>query len=180
MKELHAMCQGFIDQGMTPALQCYMLQNGKEIFSGSWGKLREEGPETNDETRFDMASVTKLYVSVAFAQLVEKGLVEYDQPVCTVLPKLSGMRPIEEHVWETNPEGWVRDWEIGDLVDAGKVTFRDLLTHTSGIGPRWLFQEENEEAMRELVYNAPLISPSVSAICTAAWVCAWWAGRPKS
>ncbi len=64
------------------------------------------------DTIFDLASVSKLFTSIAVMQLIEEGAVQLDAPVAAYLP------------------------EFGS---AGKelVTVRELLTHRSGL-PAWL------------------------------------------
>lgn len=42
------------------------------------------------ETRFDLASLTKLYTATACMALVETGALQLDQPVSTLLPELQG------------------------------------------------------------------------------------------
>lgn len=65
-------------------------------------------PNTVD-TRFDVASLGKMFTSVAVAQLVERGVLSFDAPVGRYLPRFPNERI------------------------AGEVTIHHLLTHTSGI-----------------------------------------------
>ena len=66
---------------------------------------------TRTDTLFDLASVSKLFTTIAAMQLVERGLVDLNAPVATYLPEFAA---------------------------GGKdaVTVRMLLTHTSGL-PSW-------------------------------------------
>jgi CubicO group peptidase (beta-lactamase class C family) len=66
---------------------------------------------TRSDTLFDLASVSKLFTTIATMQLVEQGLVDLDAPVASYLPEFAA---------------------------GGKqaVTVRMLLTHTSGL-PSW-------------------------------------------
>ena len=74
-----------------------------------------------------------------FLQLVSRGLVGLDDPLCAVLPAFaqSGPRPIEggqdPHTLQRQP---VEPELAGQTVDPQRVTFRHLLTHTSGL-PAW-------------------------------------------
>lgn len=61
------------------------------------------------ETPFDIASVGKLFTGVAVAQLVAKGMLNYDTPIIRYLP----------------------DYPNREV--ASKITLRELLTHTSGL-----------------------------------------------
>ena len=124
-----------------PAAQIEVRQRGEVLWSAAYGWL---DPETRTlptqlDTLFDLASVTKLFVVTAFMTLVEAGVVDLDQPVATVLPEFSGERPIRPYDDPLKPGATVTvAWEGAQptTVDAGRVTFRHLLTHTSGL-PAW-------------------------------------------
>ncbi len=73
---------------------------------------RDQWVPMRDDTIFDLASVSKLFSSIAVVQLIEEGKVDLEAPVATYLPEFAA---------------------------GGKenVTVRMLLTHTSGF-PAWL------------------------------------------
>lgn len=123
----------------VPAVQLHVLQNGKTIYSRSFGFLDPETQQApvQDSTRFDMASVTKLFTTTAFMSLVEEGLLGLDMPVCQVLPAFSGLRPIAPYEAPLE-EGSFLDVSDGQQqpVDAGRITFRQLLSHSAGL-PAW-------------------------------------------
>jgi len=73
-----------------------------------WAKL-----PINRDTRFALASTSKLFTVTAIGQLIELGLVSLEDPVTKFLP---------EHAHRT---GW------------SEVTLRHLLSHTSGFGSFW-------------------------------------------
>jgi CubicO group peptidase (beta-lactamase class C family) len=70
----------------------------------------EEQVPMRDDTIFDIASVTKLFTSLAVMQLVERGEVDLDVPVADYLPEF-GVNGKQE------------------------ITVEQLLTHTSGLEP---------------------------------------------
>lgn len=124
---------------VSPAIQLAIRRHGQVIYQGCAGWL---DPETrrrpvNDDTLFDLASLTKLFTTTGFMLLVEAGRAALDQPVSTVLPEFSGQRPIQAY---EDPLHWgqmVSPIENQPaFVDASQVTFRHLLTHTSGL-PAW-------------------------------------------
>jgi len=73
-----------------------------------WAKL-----PINRDTRFALASTSKLFTVVAIGQMVELGLVSLEDPITKFLP---------EHAHRA---GW------------SEVTLRHLLSHTSGFGTYW-------------------------------------------
>lgn len=123
-----------------PAAQGVIWHRGKCVFDRAYGWHDPETRTTSIDahTRFDLASVSKLFTVAAFMRLVEAGKVALDQPVSTVLPALNGRRPIQP---QPDPTGSGAFIEIvphtNDTVDASRTTFRQLFSHTSGL-PAWL------------------------------------------
>jgi CubicO group peptidase (beta-lactamase class C family) len=106
---------------------------GTELPRDQWVPMRED-------TIFDLASVSKLFTSIAMMQLVEQGRLELDRTVASYIPAFGAN---------------------------GKeaVTVRQLLTHTSGF-PAWLplwSQYSTPEARIQAVYDAALANPPGSA-----------------
>ena len=94
------------------------------------------------DTIFDLASVTKLFTSVAVMQLVERGRVDLDTPVARYLPEFA-----------TNGKR--------------EVTVRQLLTHTSGLDadpiPSLWQGYSDIPARRKAVLDSPLKNPPGTA-----------------
>ena len=74
---------------------------------------RNVGPGIDDRTRFNLASTGKMFTTVAILQLVQQGKLDLDAPVGRYLPK----------------------WPVATVRE--KVTARQLLLHTSGLGLYW-------------------------------------------
>ncbi|QNJ99823.1 serine hydrolase domain-containing protein [Dyella telluris] len=91
------------------------------------------------QTRFKIASVTKLFTSVLILQLVEQGRLELDRPIKTYLPDYVG--------------------EAGN-----KVTIQQLLNHTSGL-PSFDGVTDQATALKEgiPVYQLPHTSEQLMA-----------------
>src|SRR6476661_380982 len=97
---------------------------------------RDQWVPMRDDTVFDLASVSKLFTSLAVVQLIEEGKVSLDAPVATYLPEFAA---------------------------GGKeaVTVRQLLTHTSGF-TSWLplWSRYPDKASRiKAVMDQPLTNP---------------------
>ncbi len=148
-----------------PAAQVVVRQGGETRLSRAYGWLDPDSMSLPAEldTLFDLASVTKLFVVTAFMTLVEDGLVGLDAPVAAVLPEFSGERPIRPYDDPLRPGAMVSvSWEgrQAATVDAGDVTFRHLLAHSSGL-PAWrpLFREGNPEAARRMALMTSFAYP---------------------
>ena len=90
------------------------------------------------DTLFDLASVTKLIVETSFLALVEAGAIGLESRLVDIVPEFGRLNPREiasgqdPHTRARLPvEGRFR----GLSVDPGDVTFKHLLTHSSGLPP---------------------------------------------
>ncbi len=136
-----------------PAAQLEVRHKGSVIFSKAYGHLDPETKlrPTQLDTLFDLASVTKLFVTTAFMTLVEEGKVSLDQSVQSVLPDFNGARPIQGY---EDPLKWGSFVSVSDeqgMIDAATITFRHLLIHNSGL-PAWrpLFQQPDAESAKRM------------------------------
>ena len=132
---------------MAPAVALSVWRSG-----GCWLDLQAGwvDPETRTlpasaATRFDLASLTKLFTATAILRLASDGRVGLDSTVTSVVPEFAansprgvdgGQEPLTRHTIRV-PKGRA-EW----TVDPAVVTFRQLLTHTSGMAPwRAVFRE---------------------------------------
>ncbi|WP_216213677.1 serine hydrolase domain-containing protein [Amycolatopsis aidingensis] len=96
----------------------------------------EQVPMRTD-TIFDLASISKLFTSIAVLQLVEEGRVELDAPAASYLPEF-GVNGKES------------------------ITVQQLLTHTSGLEPflpLWRDWPDEESRIRAVMEVAPKQQP---------------------
>jgi CubicO group peptidase (beta-lactamase class C family) len=92
------------------------------------------------DTIFDMASVSKLFTSIAVMQLVERGKVDPDEPVATYLP------------------------EFG-VNGKASITIAQLLTHTSGLVswvPLWRDYPDIPARIKAVMDIAPRTTPGTN------------------
>jgi CubicO group peptidase (beta-lactamase class C family) len=122
------------------ALSVCVYHHGDCVLESAWGWV---DPDTRQfpvqpSTLFDLASVTKLFTSTAFLSLVSAGKTALDTRLIEIIPEFGAInpRPIDggqdPHSKErlTVPDEW-RD----KTANPEQVTFRHLLTHTSGLAP---------------------------------------------
>ncbi|WP_028922705.1 serine hydrolase domain-containing protein [Pseudonocardia acaciae] len=95
------------------------------IYEGSAGPraVGQDDP-VGPDSMFRIASQTKMVVTVAALQQVERGNLELDAPVDTYLPEFADLRVLEGF-----------DGDTPKLRPAGaRATVRHLVTHTTGLG----------------------------------------------
>ncbi|SEO45369.1 serine hydrolase domain-containing protein [Amycolatopsis saalfeldensis] len=100
---------------------------------GVLGTRWHGGPDAAEDSRWDLASVTKPLVGLVIAALADRGLLTFEDPLARHLPAYAG----------------------GDKAD---ITVRQLLTHTSGLpGGTPLYREHpTREALLEAIRTGPL------------------------
>lgn len=120
--ELNELLRNLTEGKIIPAISVAVGHNNKIVFSGSWGYVYELKKRITGTDRFDIASMTKIFSGICFMKLVEESYIRLQDPVCEVFPELNTRKEIEK-------DGTVIDW-----CDAGKITWYQVLTHTSGMG----------------------------------------------
>lgn len=130
--------QAYDSTGMVAAVS----KDGETIWQGARG-LAEEGtdrPVTQDML-FPIASISKAFTTTALAILVERGSVEWDEPIRTYIPEFAMSDP------------WVSE----------HFTVRDALTHRSGLplgaGDLLIWPDGNAEP-EDVIKALPLLRPS--------------------
>jgi CubicO group peptidase (beta-lactamase class C family) len=108
--------------------------HGEIAFECAIGTLRPDGPKTAADSIFDLASLTKLFSGTALLALFDRRAFALDDPIVTVIPEFAG-----------------RDMR------RAQVTFRQLLTHASGLPAHVNFRDElGAKAVINRVCSTPL------------------------
>lgn len=94
-----------------PGAAVAVLRNGKVVHLAGYGSADETGSPVQPDTPFLLGSASKPFTAVVVGQLVEEGVLAWDEPVW---PHLS-------HLVDAPPEGF------------RTVTVEQLLTHTGGL-----------------------------------------------
>ncbi len=148
-----AILQSAIADGRIPAAQLLVRWRGKVWVDMAVGWLDPDTRQhpTQPDTLFDIASITKLFSALAFMTLVEQGELALDQPISSILSAFNGPRPIQPYEDPLAPGQMVTVTGITGTVDAASITFRHLLTHTSGL-PAWrpLYKQPDIQAARRM------------------------------
>lgn len=125
---------------VVPALALTVFHEGRPRLDAAWGWL---DPETRQrpaqpDTLFDLASVSKLFTTTAFLRLAAARGLSLDAPLAEVVPEFAagGPRPLDGGQDPHTRAALPAPPELaGQTADPRGVTFRHLLTHTSGLAP---------------------------------------------
>ncbi|CAN5888725.1 serine hydrolase [soil metagenome] len=97
----------------VPGVAVAIVKDGRVVLANGYGVRTLGKPDRVDaNTRFGIASNTKVFTASAIAMLVEAGKLEWDAPVIRYLP----------------------DFAMYDPFVTRELTVRDLLVHRSGLG----------------------------------------------
>jgi len=108
------MVADWVEAGVVPGAALIVGHGGKVIAEGYWGTAdAKAGRQAGPDTLWSIASITKPVTAAAFMACVDRGLLNVDDLVAGSLPEFSA---------RDDPGHW-----------RGEVTFRHLLTHTSGL-----------------------------------------------
>lgn len=112
----HGLFAGLVGSGQLPGAALVIIQDGAVVHKAGYGlaDIRAGTPVDPDETRFRVASVSKLFTATAVMQAVEQGKVDLNADVNTYLSSFK--------VGTNFPE---------------PVTLANLLTHTAGFDDRY-------------------------------------------
>jgi methyl acetate hydrolase len=111
--------------GDVPGAAAAVLDPDGVVYEGVAGRVRVDGEqEVTPETIFWLASMTKALAAVAVLQLVERGRLDLDAEVASIVPKFGELQVLE---------GFDGD-QPRLRPPASAATVRQLLTHTSGAG----------------------------------------------
>lgn len=130
-----------VNDNIAPSASLAVFHYDSPILDAAWGWLDPEARTmpTQTETLFDLASVTKLYTTVAFLSLISEKKVYLHSPLVNIIPEFGdgGMREIgsgqDPHTKEMLP---ILEGLAGQKVDPSVINYFHLLTHTSGL-PAW-------------------------------------------
>lgn len=110
-KRVQTLVQPMLDKKQSVGVVVGVIEGGRRHVFG-FGREARDGDKTPDgKTIFEIGSITKVFTSLALAQMAQEGLVRLDDPVQRHLPA-----------------------EVKVASRAGReVTLEDLATHTAGL-----------------------------------------------
>jgi len=146
-----------------PAAQLVIRQRGEIVYANAYGSLDPGSPNhpITPQTKFDLASVSKLFTVAALMTFAEQGRIALDQRVCEILPEVTGARAITAYPDPLTPGAFVAVVPATTArADASAITFRNLLAHNSGL-PAWLplWKLDTREARRATALTCAFAYP---------------------
>ena len=123
---------GWVDSGRLAGMVTVVMRRGELAFAETAGKADvERNRPMRPDTIFRIYSMTKPLTSTAIMMLYEEGRFQLDDPISKFIPAFANPR-----VYMGGSRG-----KIESVPAEREITFRDLLTHTSGL--TYGFMESN-------------------------------------
>ena len=127
LKKIDDLISEDIKENKIPGAVVLVGNEHEIIFEKAYGV---KNPETNEKYNTDdifrIASMTKAITSVGVLKLWEEGKIGLDDPIDKYIPKFENIQILES--WNSE------DTSYTTKNSRKKITIRQLLTHTSGIG----------------------------------------------
>ena len=127
LKKIDDIISEDIKENKIPGAVVLVGNEDEIIFEKAYGiKNPETNEKYNTDDIFRIASMTKAITSVGVLKLWEEGKIGLDDPIDKYIPKFENIEILESF----NNE----DTSYTSNISTKKITIRQLLTHTSGIG----------------------------------------------
>ena len=127
LNEIETLIKSFIDNNQIPGAVVLVGNNEKIIYEKAFGL---KNPLTNEKYNVDdifrIASMTKAITSLGVIKLWEKGKIGLDDPIEKYIPEFKNVEILNSFN--------KKDTTYSSVKATKKITIRQLLTHTSGIG----------------------------------------------
>ena len=128
LARIDAVLEAYVEEGRLPGAALVIGRRGHVVYARAFGyRDREAGEPLEVTDLFRIASQTKAVISVGVMILQEQGRLLIDQNLGDFIPEFDSTTVAvanEKGGYETVPAN-------------RKITVRDLLTHTAGIGYGW-------------------------------------------
>jgi methyl acetate hydrolase len=134
-----------------PAVAAAAATATETFYSGAFGKRDgSSGMDVRPDSIFAIASMTKAITTTAAMQLVERGIIQLDEPASKHLPVLAQARVL--HGYDASGQPMLRP-------PKKPITLRHLLTHTSGFAyDTW--NQDMFEYVQKMGDNVPAGMPA--------------------
>ena len=145
IKNLDAFITRALKEYQVPGAAIAVVQNGKPLLVKGYGARDVTKPDAVDEnTIFQLASVTKTLTGAAVATVVDEGKLDWDTPIFNYLPAFVGYDPyMTRHLTERDLLAHRTGWPAftGDALDSFGYDRAEILRRLRFFKPRYSLRE---------------------------------------
>lgn len=126
LARIDTLVNDYINKGYLNGVVTLVVHNGHVVqYKGYGFSDKEAKKQMHPDDLFRIASQTKAIVSVGLMELYEEGKFYLDEPIADFLPAFRGAKVLDNFN--------AADTTYTTVPAKREITFRDLLTHTSGL-----------------------------------------------
>lgn len=159
---LQSVLQPIVDRALGsvfPAIQLAVSYQGELLVDICAGDVQPGIPLTLNH-KFDLASLTKLFIATLFMTLVQEDQIHLDQSISELFPQFKGSCLLQPYEDPLDPTKRIQLSDRLDPVDCKQITFRDLLSHCSGLAAwRPLYRQLSQALARDQAQECFLSYP---------------------
>jgi CubicO group peptidase (beta-lactamase class C family) len=125
--QLDIYIEHYLEEYRVPGASVTLVQGGEIYYAKSWGVTGDREEKVTSDTPFTIGSISKSLTGLAVITLIDKGLIKLDDPVKKHLP-------------------W---FKLKNREAASRITIKQLLTQTSGLGTSTGLSLSDKEAVSD-------------------------------
>lgn len=158
--------KNLIDEKAFPSATLAVWHHNRPVFSAAYGTPDPQaGWPCRPDTRFDVASLSKLFAGSAFMALCDRGVFSLDEPIYKSFPAFQGVRDIRASanaLLKDQPDALLGRADVTDL------TWYNVLIHNSGLGwaPLNLRCKSKEDAVNYILTMPLAYEPRSTVLYT--------------
>jgi len=139
LEKIDPMMNRALETLKMPGMAIGVVVDGKVIFTKGYGVRNFSDPSpVTENTLFAIGSCSKAFTTFALGQLVDEGLIAWDEPVIKYLP----------------------EFRLHDIHATHHLTIRDLVTHRSGLPRHDLVWYNSDFPRQEILNRLPYLEPT--------------------
>ena len=157
-----------IENKMTPGAQILVAKNSKIIYDKSFGKLRyDENLQTNPETIYDLASLTKILVTTPIIMnLVDKKVINLETRLKEIIPRYKNSNKSEISVKEllsghAGLQAWIPFYKLTldekNRPSSKYYSFKRNKTNSVKVSPDLFLRTDYIDTIRNIIKESDLL-----------------------
>ncbi len=157
-----------IENKMTPGAQILVAKNSKIIYDKSFGKLRyDENLQTNSETIYDLASLTKILVTTTIIMnLVDKRVINLETRLKEIIPRYKDSNKSEISLKElfsghAGLQAWIPFYKLTldekNRPSSKYYSFKRNRTNSEKVSPDLFLRTDYIDTIRNIIKESELL-----------------------
>lgn len=141
--DIDTMANDTLQEWDIPGMAVAIVHKGKDVAVTGYGVQQRGGSnQVNEETLFQIASLSKAFTAATIGTLVDQGKLQWERPI----------------------KGYLPEFQLKDPVATEEMTLRDLLSHRTGLPGTskdcWRLWHHTERSTEEILRRLAFVDPA--------------------